>query len=375
MIELSIKRPLVIFVLFSIIALLGLVTFGLLNINLLPKLETNYVTVVTVYPGASASEVENSVTKKIEDALSTLENLEKIKSTSQEGLCVTSLELKSSANPNLAVEEAQRKINAILADLPTGVKAPTISKVAPDEMPILRISATANMYPTDFYKTVENQIQPRLAKLQGVGQITLVGGSKREIRINIDKEKLQSYNLSILQVLVAIQKANQDFPTGNVETSGKRYSVRLAAKYASMEEVKNTAVITGAGGSEIRLNDVAEVQDGIAEQDQLSRLNTVNSIGIEVKKQTDANTLEVARLVKAELKKLEEEYAGSGMKFEIGTDSSTFTMESVNSVVFDLMLAIVIVSFVCLIFLHSIRSAIAVMVAVPLSMLPSFILL
>jgi hydrophobic/amphiphilic exporter-1 (mainly G- bacteria), HAE1 family len=375
MIELSIKRPLIVFVLFSIIALLGIVTFKLLNINLMPKFETNVITITTIYPGASASEVETSVSKKIEDALSSLENLDKIKTVSQEGVSSIVLQLKSAANPTVSVEDAQRKVNAILSDLPTDVKAPTISKFALDELPIISIAVTADMDPTTLYKLTEDKVQPRLAKLQGVGQITLVGGNKREIRVNIDPERLKAYNLSILQVLQAIQKANQDFPTGKVEETDKQYTVRLSAKYNSLEQLKNTAITVGAEGNRILVKDVAEIQDGMTDQEELSRLNKKTSIGIQVKKQTDANTVEVARLVKEEMKQIEKEYTSENLKYEIASDSSTFTMDSVNAVVEDLVLAILIVSFICLIFLHSLRSALVVMVAVPLSMLPAFIFL
>ncbi len=375
MIELSLKRPLIVFVLFSIIGLLGFVTFKMLNINLMPKFETNIVSVSTIYPGASASEVETSVTKKVEDALSSLENLDAMTSVSQEGYSMVTLELKSSANPTVSVEEAQRKINAILADFPSDVKNPVISKFSPDEMPIMKLAVTSEMDPQAFYQLVDDRIKPRLSKLQGVGQVTLMGGTKREINVNLDPEKLRAYNLSILQVLGAIQKANQDYPTGKIEHTDKQYTVRLAAKFASIDQLRNTVIAVSPQGSQIAVRDVGEIEDGSVDQDQLSRLNGVASIGMQIQKQTDANTVEVARQVKAELAEAEKEFAGEKVKFEIATDSSVYTMESVNSVVEDLVLAVLIVSLVCFLFLHSLRSALIVMVAVPLSMLPAFIFL
>lgn len=375
MIDLSIKRPLIVFVLFAIIALLGFVTFNLLNINLMPKFQANVISIVTVYPGASASEVETSVTKKIEDALSSLENLDRVKSVSQEGASVITLELKSSANVSVAVEDAQRKVNGILASLPTDVKTPTISKFSSDDMPIMRIAVTAQMEPASLYKLAEDKIQPSLAKLQGVGQISLIGGSKREIRVNVDQERLKAYNLSILQVLQAIQKANQDFPTGKVEETDKQYTVRLSAKFSSLEQLKNTAITAGADGNRILIKDVAEIQDGTNDITQMNRLNGKTSIGIQVQKQSDANTVLVAKLIREEIKKIEQEFAKENLKFEIASDNSIYTMDSVNAVVEDLGLAILIVSIICLVFLHSLRSALIVMIAVPLSMLPAFIFL
>lgn len=375
MIELSIKRPLIVFVLFAIIALLGIVTFNLLNINLMPKFQANVITIATVYPGASASEVETSVSKKLEDVLSSLENLDKIKAISQEGVSLITLELKSNADVNVAVEDAQRKVNAVMADMPADVKTPTISKFSADDMPIMRIAVTAQLDPASLYKLTEDKIQPRLAKLQGVGQISLIGGNKREIRVNIDQDRLKAYNLSILQVLQAIQKANQDFPTGKVEENDKQYTVRLSAKFSSLEQLKNTAITVGNNGSRILIKDVAEIEDGITDITQINRLNGKTSIGIQVQKQSDANTVLVAKLIKEEIKDIEKEYGSEKLKFEIASDNSTYTMDSVNAVVEDLGLAVLIVSLICLIFLHSLRSALIVMVAVPLSMLPAFIFL
>jgi HAE1 family hydrophobic/amphiphilic exporter-1 len=328
-----------------------------------------------VYPGASASEVETSVTKKIEDALSSLENLDAMTSTSQEGFSMVTIELKSAADPTVAVEDAQRKINAVLADLPSDVKSPVISKFSPSDMPIMKFAVTSSMEPKAFYQLVDDRIKPMLSKLPGVGQVTLVGGTKREINVNLDPEKLRAYNISILQALVAIEKANQDYPTGKVEHTDKQYTVRLAAKFVSLDQLRNTVVAVSPQGSKVFVKDLGEVEDGTIDLEQLSRLNSTASIGVQIQKQTDANTVEVARLVKIELANAEKEYAAQNVKFAIATDSSIYTMDSVNAVVEDLFLAILIVSIVCFLFLHSLRSALIVMVAVPLSMLPAFIFL
>lgn len=375
MIQLSIKRPLIVFVMFSIIALLGIITYMQLNVNLMPKFETNVITISTIYPGASASEVETSVTKKIEDAVASLENVDRLKSTSSEGFTYTMIELKSNADVNLSLQDAQRKINAILSDLPTDAKTPTLTKTSADDMPVISITAFSKLKPVEFYDLMENKIQSSLAKLQGVGQINLVGGTKREIKVSIDQNKLQTYNLSILQVQQAIQTANLDFPTGSVEDDSKRYTVRLAAKFISLDQLKNTLISITPTKGKIFVKDVAEIYDGTEEFSTDSRINGTSNIGIQVQKQSDANAVKVCNLVKAELENLKEEYKAQGLDFIIATDSSIYTMDSVNAVVEDLVLAVLIVAFICFVFLHSLRSALIVMVAVPLSMLPAFIFL
>lgn len=372
-VETSIKKPLIIAVIFTLLTIGGLLSYNMLNLNWLPKFELPILTVQTIYPGAGASEVESSVTKKIEDALSTVENLKKISSTSMEGVSVIVVELNPDADANLAVQEAQRKISAIKANLPSDIKDPSINKVALDEKPVLNVAASSSMSPTEFYKLVEDRIQPRLAKLPGVGSINMTGGIERQIKVNIDTEKLKAYKISVLQVLSAIQQANMEIPAGNIENEKAVYSVRLAAKYTTLTELSNTVIATTPGGGKVKILDVAEIEDGIAEQKIISRIDGKDAIGLSVQKQSDANAVKVTDLVKDELKHIESEYAANNVKFDIATDDSIYTRAAADSVVFDLVLAIIIVAFVCFIFLHNVRSAIIVMIAVPLSIIPAFI--
>lgn len=374
-VEGSIKRPLIVGVFFTLLALGGLISFNLLNLNLYPKFELPMLTIQTIYPGAGASEVETSVTKKIEDAVSTIENLKNINSTSMEGVSVIMVELNAGTDANLALQEAQRKISAIKANMPSDVKDPSISKISLDEAPILNIATASKLPDTKFYKLVEDRIKPRLSKLPGVGAVTLTGGKEREIKVNIDAEKLKTYGLSVLQVMSAVQSANVEIPAGNIENKASVYSVRLTAKYKSLDELRNTVITNLPGSGSVKVMDVAEVEDGIAEQKMVNRINGNDAIGLSIQKQSDANAVNVADQVKAELKNIETEYASDNVKFTIATDDSIFTRASAHGVVEDLILAIIIVALVCFVFLHNLRSAIIVMVAVPLSIIPAFIVM
>jgi HAE1 family hydrophobic/amphiphilic exporter-1 len=373
--EISIKRPALVIVIFTVLGILGMLSYAQLNYNLLPKFESPVMSIVTVYPGAAAGEVETSVTKKIEDALSSLENLDKIQSTSQEGVSIVVINLLQSANIDEAVQDAQRKVNAIMAQLPDDVDSPTINKFSTDDLPILQLGLSANMKPTEFYKLVEDRIQPQLAKVQGVGQITLVGGEEREIKINVDPAKLEAYGLSLTQVTQSIVSANQDFPTGKVETTDRQYSLRLAAKFASIDQIRNLVVSYKPNGSRITVADVAEVEDGIAERTTLNRINGRTSIGMIIRKQADANAVDVSEKIRTEIVNIERLYKDNGIKFSIANDSSVYTLASAEAVQHDLMLAVVIVAGVMLVFLHSLRSSLIVMVAIPASMISTFILM
>ena len=371
--EIVIKRPTLVVVVFSVLAILGITSYTKLNYELIPKLSFPALSIVTSYPGASANEVESSVTKKLEDALSSLENVNSIKSTSQEGLSTISIELESDANANLAVQDAQRKINAVLANLPTGAKSPSISKFSSDEMPVIKLGVTSKTAPTILYLLTENQIKPQLSKLKGVGEVSLVGGNKREIKININKSKLDAYKITISQIYQAIYNANIEMPTGKIENDVKQYTVRLLGKVKSLDELRNITILRTISGSSIKLSDIAEVVDGIAEQSNLNKINGKNSIGIIIQKQSDANTVDVCKRVKEQLKLLENQYADDNLKFDVASDNSTYTLASANAVMEDLMFAVLLVALVMFMFLHSIRNSFIVLISIPSSIISVFI--
>lgn len=370
--ELSIKRPTLIIVLFTFLGVLGIYGYTQLNYDLMPKMSFPVVFISTVYPGASPYEVETSVTKKIEDAVSGIDKISSVTSTSSEGVSFVVIEFEQSANIDIAVQDAQRKINQVRINLPDDVKDPTVSKISMDEVPVLKMSIQSNMATREFYQFVKDRVQPRLAQIAGVGNIVLIGGEEREIRVNVDPEKIRSLGISLNQVAAAIKMANLDFPTGKVQDQKAQFIVRVAGKFTSVDEMRDLVVSRSKAGGDILLGDIAEVQDGSKEIVNFNRFNGVNSIGITVQKQSDANTVEVSAKTRAELEKLEKEYTDIGLKFSIASDGSTFIMDSANAVKEDLLLAVLLVAFVMLIFLHSIRNSVIVMVAIPASLISTF---
>ncbi len=367
--ELSIKRPTLVVVIFSLVAVLGIFSYIQLKYELLPKITPPWLTVITVYPGASPSEVEQSVTKLIEDAVSGIDKVSTVYATSQEGVSIVSIEFKMSADINIALQDAQRKVGEVQANLPSTAKAPKISKFALDELPVLRMGISASMPAREFYQLVKDKIQPRLAKIAGIGQITLIGGEEREIKINIDPQKLRAYSLSLLQVTQLIKSSNMDFPTGKISDANDQFIVRLAGKFKSVDEMKMMVVGQSKEGGNIRLSDIAEIEDGQKEYSMISRINGRNSIGILVQKQTDANSVEVSKLVRAEIPKIEAAYSDLHLKFDIAQDGSLFTIDAANAVKEDLALAILFVALVMLAFLHSIRNSLIILVAIPASLI------
>jgi HAE1 family hydrophobic/amphiphilic exporter-1 len=371
--EIAIKRPTLIVVIFAVLGFLGIVSYQQLNYELLPKFSQPIVSISTVYPGASPSEVENSVTKKIEDAISSMENIESVRSTSQEGFSFVMVEIKQSADVNQALQDAQRKVNAAQSLLPKESKAPVLGKFAIDELPIIRMGVSSDLPATEFYQLMKKRIQPSLAKIPGVAQITLIGGEEREIRVNVNSEKLRAYNLSVLQVSQALQQSNLDFPTGRVKSTDEQLTLRLAGKFTKVEEMKELVITTAKDGGSVKLRDVAEVVDSRKDVNNISRINGQTAIGITIQKQSDANAVEVSRLVKEEIAKVEAAYQAQNLHFKIAQDTTDFTLQAADAVTHDLVLAVVLVALVMLVFLHSLRNSFIVMLAIPASMISTFI--
>ncbi len=370
--ELSIKRPTLIVVLFTVLGILGLFSYQQLQYELLPKMTPPVVTVSIRYPGAAPGEVETSLTKPVEEAVSAIEKISSITSTSTEGLSVVAIEFSNSANIEKALQDAQRKINEVRDRFPNEAKAPVITRFALDEVPVLRIGATSSLPDAEFYQLLKDDIKPLLSSVEGVGQVYLVGGREREIRVNIDLAKLQSYGLTVSDVFKEVGKANSDFPTGKIDDSDRQFVVRLAGKFTSLEELKNLVLRSSSSGT-VALRDVAEVEDGFKEITTLTRVNGQSAVGIMVMKQSDANTVDVSRLTKIALAKLQQLYSTHHLHFDIAQDASTFTLEAVTAVQHDLLLAVLLVALVMMLFLHSLRNSLIVLVSIPTSLVTTFI--
>ena len=370
--EISIKRPSIILVLFIILTLGGIFSYSLLGYELIPKMETNTITVQTVYPGASPSEVENTVTKKIENAVSSMENVKKIEAKSFESLSLVTITLNTGADVNYLMTDAQRKINAIVSQLPDDAKTPSLNKFSLDDVPIMNLSVTSKMSEKELYDLLDKKIQPIFSRVNGVAQVTMVGGQEKEIQVNIHPEKLEGYGLSIAQVQQVIAASNLDFPTGNAKTREKQTIIRLMGKIGSVEEMRRLPITTPSGMM-IRLGDIADIQDGEKDVEKIARINQKNTILLQVTKQSDANAVEVSEAIKNTIKTVEKDYEKQGIKLEIANDTTDYTLNAANNVIFDLFLAIALVGFIMLFFLHSLRNAVITMVAIPLSLIATFI--
>lgn len=371
--ELAIKRPSLVVVVFLALGTLGIFGYFQLSYELLPRISIPVVTISTLYPGASPSEVENSVSKPIEDAVSSMDKISTLRSISYEGLSTVVIEFKRSASVDVALQDAQRKVNSVLPDLPKDARPPVLQKMSLDEAPVIRMAATGNLPSRDFYQFLKDYVQPAISRIEGVGQVKLVGGDVREIKINLDAEKIRSYGLSISRVAQAVAASNLDFPTGTIKGEQTQYVVRVAGKFGSIDDLRNLIVSRNPQGGEVRLRDVGEVEDGQADMTTASRINGRSAVGLLILKQSDANTVDVSKRVRKAIGELERAYAAKGLRFEIGQDQSLFTLEAANAVMSDLLMAILLVAAVMFLFLHSFRSSFIVLLAIPSSLVASLL--
>ena len=370
--EISIKRPSLIIVLFSVFTLLGFIGYKNLSYELMPDFNQPVVVIKTVYPGAEPNEVETSVSRKIEDALSNLEGVDYLVTKSLPNASIIIANLNYGTDLDKSMQDAQRYIDNIRKDLPDEILSPVMSKVSPNDLPIMSISATSNLSATEFYQKMEDDFLPQIQQIKGVAEITVLGGEEREIQVKIDQDKLKLYKISMLQVVEAINRSGLDLPAGKVQTDKESNSVRLTGKFTSIEDIKNVQVAMPVLGSPVYVKDIADVIDGIKETTSISRYNGKDGIGLLLKKQGDANAVDVSKAVREKLHSIEQQHINSGVKFVIADDSTDNTIAAVNSVVFDLILAVLLVSLVMLLFLRSFRNSLIVLVAIPTSLVTAF---
>lgn len=371
--EISIKRPIYVIVLFSVLSILGFISYKNLSAELMPKFTPPVINVQIIYPGASPSEVENSVTRKVEDALSSMEGIDKIQSYSYESLAMLFVTFKYGTDIDKSITDAQNLIDAKRSQLPVSVLSPVISKVTVDDKAIIILSATSDLEPTQFFDLMDKRILPQLSGIKGVSKGTLVGGLQREIQVNLDATRMRALGVTPAQIQGVIRSSNLDFPTGSIQNSETQTAVRLSGKFTSVDEIRNLVVMTSQTGAQVRLQDIAEITDAIKDPSSLARVNGEDAILINIYKQSDANAVDVSNNVRKTIESLEKEYSGNGLNIEIAQDSTDFTRESISSVLRDLLLAVLLVSLVMLLFLHNFRNAIVVMVVVPVSLISAFI--
>ncbi len=372
--NLSIKRPIFATVMILALVTLGIFSYRRLAIDMFPDVEIPVVSVVTKFPGSSPETVEREVSKRIEEAVNPISGVKHVMSTSRESVSTVVIMFHLEVRLNDAVQEVRSKVSAVRGNLPQGIEEPIIQKLDFAAFPIVSLAVRSErLSPRDLTTLVEKKIKRRFENISGVGKIDLVGPAKREVNVNIDPLRLEALGMGVDEVVEGLQSENVNTPLGRLNRGGTEYSLRISGKPDAVEQFK-TMVIARRAGRPIPLAEVAQIQDGIEEQRSLALVNGVPAIGLDILKQSGANTVGVVDRVQKEIDSLQKELP-PGTKIEMVRDASIMIRDSVRDVQETLILGGFLTILIVFCFLNSWRSTVITGLTLPISVISSFIIM
>ena len=369
----SVKRPIMTTLCFVAVAIFGLFSLSRLPIDLLPDIETNTIMVMTSYQGASASDIENNVTRPLENTLNSVEHLKHITSKSSEGISIVTLEFEFGYDIDVLTNDVRDKLDMVTSALPDEVNTPIIFKFSTDMIPILMLSVQADESQPALYKILDDAVVNPLARVPGVGTVSIAGAPQREINVYCDPNKLDAYNLSIETISGIISAENRNVPGGTFDVGSDTYSLRVEGEFDDPKEMEN--IIVGShNGAAVYLRDVATVQDGVQERAQRTFNNGVEGAMIIVQKQTGGNSVEISNRVMEMLPQLQKTLP-SDVKLGIIVNTSDNILNTINSLAETIAYAMLFVVLVVFVFLGRWRATVIICITIPMSLIGSFIYL
>ena len=369
----SVKRPIMTTLCFVAVAIFGLFSLSRLPIDLLPDIETNTIMVMTSYQGASASDIENNVTRPLENTLNSVEHLKHITSKSSEGISIVTLEFEFGYDIDVLTNDVRDKLDMVTSALPDEVNTPIIFKFSTDMIPILMLSVQADESQPALYKILDDAVVNPLARVPGVGTVSIAGAPQREINVYCDPNKLDAYNLSIETISGIISAENRNVPGGTFDVGSDTYSLRVEGEFNDPKEMEN--IIVGSyNGAAVYLRDVATVQDGVQERAQRTFNNGVEGAMIIVQKQTGGNSVEISNRVMEMLPQLQKTLP-SDVKLGIIVNTSDNILNTINSLAETIAYAMLFVVLVVFVFLGRWRATVIICITIPMSLIGSFIYL
>lgn len=372
--DVSVDRPVAISMLIIALVVLGLFSLPRLAVDLYPDMEIPVAIVSTTYEGAAPAEVEELVTKPLENAMATTENISQIRSMSQNGFSLVILQFNWGTNMDNATIDLREKIDFVKGMLPDDASSPRVMKLDPNQAPIMSFALTgADGDLVKLKRVAEDDIQPRLERIKGVGSVYITGGKTREIKVILDPAKMEAYGLSATQVMQAIASDNVNGTAGQVDKGSTETTIRVVGEYKSLDQLKQVR-ISLANGNSIALKDLATVEDGFKEENQFTFTDGKTSLGISVMKATGGNTVTVANEVMAEVEKLNKTLP-DGIQLTTVMDTSKFIKDSIKNVVEHGMLGGIFAVIVLYLFLRSVRSTLVVALTIPISIIATFTLM
>ena len=371
--EICVKRPVFATMLILSLVVVGAFSFLSLGVDLFPKIDFPTITVTVLNPGASPQEVETEITEKVEEAVNTISGIDELRSSSIEGISQVFVQFILEKDVNVAAQEVENRVQTVIPNLPQTAEQPTVQKLDTDAAPVLRISVSAPVSLREVTEVAENQIKERIESVNGVGQITIIGGQRRQINVWVDPDKMRSYNVTPAEVSGALRVQNMEFPSGRIDAGQTETSVRTLGKIQKPEEFNNV-VVTNRGGYEVKIKDLGYVEDGAEEVRSEARLNGQPAVTLIVSKQSGQNTVAVAHEIKARLAEIAPTLPPNYQMRIIG-DNSIFIENSLHAIEEHLILGSILASIVVFLFLWSFRSTLIAALAIPTSIISTFALM
>jgi HAE1 family hydrophobic/amphiphilic exporter-1 len=367
----SIQRPVFAVMLVGSLVMLGLISIPRLGIDLFPHVELPLVSVTTVLPGAAPETMEREVSMVIEESINTIDGIRTLRSASSDGLSLIFVEFELSYDIREKAQQVRERVAAVRAELPRDIEPPVIDRIDPDATPILGILVSGPYDIRALSALADERLKPRLERIAGVGSVGIMGDRPREIRIWVDPLRLAGYGLAVDDVLDAVRREHVEMPGGRIETERSEYVLKTLGKFRDPLEL-GSITIAERSGSGIHLRDVATVEDGLAEERSLSRLNQRRGVALMIRKQSGENTVAVAAEVKRVLEELRPGLP-QGFELLVVLDSSVFIVGAIRDVAVAILWGSLLASLVVLVFLRNVRSTLIVAVTIPASITSTFV--
>jgi len=371
--KISVKRPVAISMLFMAVLLFGLVSLTRLPLDVMPEMELPSLTVITIYPGASAIEVEQQVSRPLESILGATEGLKEISSQSKENVSFISLQFDWGTDINASTNSARDLLDLVKKSLPSGATNPVIYKINSSMLPVLVYGVTARESYNGLDRIIEDQVAAPIRKIPGVGSVIVLATPKREIKVEVDPQKLAAYKISITHISTVLKAENITIPGGNLKIGENDFAIRIPGDIQNIDELGEIALIN-FNNRVIRLQDVATITDGYREMDEYSRSQHGQGVGIMIQRQTGENTLEVTSAVRAKIKELEKTLPADVSIGEVMNSDQLIT-ESIKNLTQSLWYALIFVVLIVFMFLREWRLSLIVFLTIPFSLITAFILM
>jgi HAE1 family hydrophobic/amphiphilic exporter-1 len=352
------------------LTVVGLFSYRSLGVDLFPKIDLPTITVTVVNPGASPQEIETEITDKIEGAVNTISSIDELRSTSVEGVSQVFITFLLEKNPDIAAQEVRNKIELIVNDLPVTAEQPIVQKLDTDAAPVVRIAVSAPRSLREVTDVADKKIKEQIESINGVGQVTIIGGRTREIQVWVDPDKLRAFNVTVAQVADAVRAQNMEVPGGRVDEGTRELTVRTMGRIVEPSAF-NDLVVANRGTYAVKLSDVGYAEDGAEEARTQAKLNGQPAVTIIVSKQSGQNTVAIADAVKARLREIQKTLP-PGFKTEVVGDQSIFIKASIESIQTHLIEGSILAAIVVFIFLWSFRSTVIAALAIPTSLVATF---